>query len=56
MCMPGYVPAGHDAAAGRGRRHIFPKSLRAEELSVQWGTYKAVEIQRQQMYDEHMLL
>lgn len=56
MCTPGYVQVGHDAVAGRGRRHIFPKSLRVEELSVQRGTYKAIEIQRQQMYDEHMLL
>lgn len=46
MCLPEGVQVGHNAAAGRGGRRIFAKSLRAEELSVQLGTHKAVEFQQ----------
>lgn len=46
MCLPEGVQGGHNAAAGRRGRRIFPKSLGAEELSVQLDTHKAVEFQQ----------
>lgn len=51
MFMPACVQVGHYAAARRGRRHIFPKSLSAEEFSVQLGVLRAAEIYREQEDD-----
>lgn len=51
MCLPDCMQVGHDAAAAvaaarGGRRCVFRRLLRADELSVQQKTHKAVEVQR----------